>query len=74
MYCLLQIYVSVSTELAPHKPLLKLLSIKVVGKMAFHCIGSHFLTHFGLSVFLTFWQATFLSVLGWFGVVKAVGH
>jgi len=51
MYCLLQLYLCVSTELAPHRPVLKLLSVKAV-------------------VFLTFWQATFLSVLTIFGVVK----
>ncbi|ESK98170.1 duf300 domain-containing protein [Moniliophthora roreri MCA 2997] len=51
MYCLIQLYVSASTYLAPQKPLLKLFAIKAV-------------------VFLTFWQATFLSVLSMFGVVK----
>ncbi|KAI4527520.1 DUF300-domain-containing protein [Schizophyllum commune Loenen D] len=51
MYCLIQLYVSVSEYLAPQKPLLKLFAIKAV-------------------VFLTFWQATFLSVLTMFGVVK----
>ncbi|KAF8070429.1 organic solute transporter Ostalpha-domain-containing protein, partial [Lyophyllum atratum] len=51
MYCLIQLYVAVSQNLAPHRPLLKLFAIKAV-------------------VFLTFWQATFLSVLSMFGVVK----
>ncbi|KAF9453990.1 DUF300-domain-containing protein [Macrolepiota fuliginosa MF-IS2] len=51
MYCLIQLYVAVSRDLAKHKPLLKLFAIKAV-------------------VFLTFWQATFLSVLSMFGVVK----
>ncbi|KAF5373934.1 hypothetical protein D9758_000881 [Tetrapyrgos nigripes] len=51
MYCLIQLYLSVSSYLAPTKPLLKLFAIKAV-------------------VFLTFWQATFLSVLTMFGVVK----
>ncbi|KAF7782359.1 hypothetical protein Agabi119p4_1735 [Agaricus bisporus var. burnettii] len=51
MYCLIQLYVSVSKKLAKQKPLLKLFAIKAV-------------------VFLTFWQATFLSVLTMFGVVK----
>ncbi|KAF5322163.1 hypothetical protein D9619_001707 [Psilocybe cf. subviscida] len=51
MYCLIQLYVPVAKELTPHKPLLKLFSIKAV-------------------VFLTFWQATFLSVLSMFGIVK----
>jgi len=51
MYCLLQLYFCVSTELAPHRPVLKLVSVKAV-------------------VFLTFWQATFLSLLSMFGVVR----
>ncbi|PPQ62953.1 hypothetical protein CVT24_006193 [Panaeolus cyanescens] len=51
MYCLIQLYVVVSKELAPHKPLLKLFAIKAV-------------------VFLTFWQATFLSLLSMVGVIK----
>ncbi|KAF5351717.1 hypothetical protein D9756_007521 [Leucocoprinus leucothites] len=51
MYCLIQLYIAVSKDLARHKPLLKLFAIKAV-------------------VFLTFWQATFLSVLSLFGVVK----
>ncbi|KAI0731413.1 organic solute transporter Ostalpha-domain-containing protein [Earliella scabrosa] len=51
MYCLIQLYMVVSEELAPHRPLLKLFAIKAV-------------------VFLTFWQATFLSVLAMFGFVK----
>lgn len=32
MYCLFQLYLSVATELAPHRPVLKLISIKAVGK------------------------------------------
>ncbi|KAJ7129004.1 organic solute transporter Ostalpha-domain-containing protein [Mycena crocata] len=51
MYCLIQVYMPISVYLAPHKPLLKLFSVKAV-------------------VFLTFWQATMLSVLSMFGVVK----
>lgn len=51
MYCLIQIYMPVSEQLAPHKPLLKLFAIKAV-------------------VFLTFWQASLLSVLSMFGVVE----
>ncbi|RDB24739.1 hypothetical protein Hypma_007940 [Hypsizygus marmoreus] len=51
MYCLIQLYVPVAKNLAPHRPLLKLFAVKAV-------------------VFLTFWQATFLSVLSMFGVVK----
>ncbi|KAJ3535373.1 hypothetical protein NM688_g6987 [Phlebia brevispora] len=51
MYCLLQLYMSVSTLLKPQKPLLKLFAVKAV-------------------VFLTFWQASGLSLLTTFGVVK----
>ncbi|KAM6501988.1 Organic solute transporter Ostalpha domain containing protein [Amanita muscaria] len=51
MYCLVQLYMPVSKLLAPHRPLLKMFSIKAV-------------------VFLTFWQATFLSLLSMIGVVK----
>ncbi|KAF8891733.1 organic solute transporter Ostalpha-domain-containing protein [Infundibulicybe gibba] len=51
MYCLIQLYIPVAKNLAPHKPLLKLFAVKAV-------------------VFLTFWQATFLSLLSIFGVVK----
>ena len=32
MYCLIQLYISVSKPLAPHQPLLKLFSIKAVGQ------------------------------------------
>jgi len=32
MYCLLQLYLCVATELAPHRPVLKLVSIKAVGR------------------------------------------
>ncbi|KAL4266333.1 DUF300-domain-containing protein [Pleurotus pulmonarius] len=55
MYCLIQLYVPVAEQLAPHKPLLKLFAVKAV-------------------VFLTFWQATFLSVLAMFGVVTDTAH
>ncbi|KAF9010475.1 organic solute transporter Ostalpha-domain-containing protein, partial [Cyathus striatus] len=51
MYCLIQLYVSVSVQLSSQHPLLKLFSVKAV-------------------VFLTFWQATFLSILSMLGVVK----
>ncbi|KII96195.1 hypothetical protein PLICRDRAFT_96965, partial [Plicaturopsis crispa FD-325 SS-3] len=51
MYCLIQLYIPISSHLAPQKPLLKLFAVKAV-------------------VFLTFWQATLLSVLSMFGVVK----
>ena len=33
MYCLIQLYVPVSTLLAPRKPLLKLFAIKAVGML-----------------------------------------
>ena len=33
MYCLIQLYVVVSDQLKPHKPLLKLFSVKAVGKV-----------------------------------------
>jgi len=32
MYCLIQLYAVVSDQLKPHKPLLKLFSVKAVGK------------------------------------------
>ncbi|KAF9017509.1 DUF300-domain-containing protein [Hymenopellis radicata] len=51
MYCLIQLYVVVSEELAPQRPLLKLFAIKAV-------------------VFLTFWQASLLSVLSMLSVIK----
>ncbi|KAH9973697.1 organic solute transporter Ostalpha-domain-containing protein [Lactifluus volemus] len=51
MYCLFQLYLCVAKELAPHRPVLKLFSVKSV-------------------VFLTFWQATFLSLLTMLQVVK----
>ena len=35
MYCLIQLYVVVSEPLKPHKPLLKLFSVKAVGKGRF---------------------------------------
>ena len=31
MYCLIQMYLTISGHLAPHKPLLKLFAIKAVG-------------------------------------------
>ena len=33
MYCLIQLYAPVSSYLAPHRPLLKLFSVKAVGKI-----------------------------------------
>jgi hypothetical protein len=35
MYCLLQLYLCVAKELAPHRPVLKLISIKAVGKFGY---------------------------------------
>ena len=73
MYCLLQLYLCVATELAPHRPVLKLVSVKAVGKF-----GSPALDRLDLmeptpsTVFLTFWQSTFLSLLSVIGVVKDV--
>lgn len=32
MYCLIQLYVVVAEELSPHRPLLKLFSVKAVGR------------------------------------------
>lgn len=32
MYCLIQLYMAVKVELAPQKPLLKLVAIKAVGQ------------------------------------------
>ncbi|KAI0726023.1 DUF300-domain-containing protein [Fomitopsis betulina] len=51
MYCLIQLYMPVSEQLAPHKPILKLFAVKAV-------------------VFLTFWQATLISILETFGLIK----
>ncbi len=31
MYCLIQLYIPISTHLAPQKPLLKLFAVKAVG-------------------------------------------
>lgn len=73
MFCLIQLYVPVAEELAEHKPLLKLVSIKAVGEF-FPCNTALviFLNRISCIVFLTFWQATFLSLLSMFGIVKAV--
>ena len=61
----------VKVELAPHKPLLKLFAIKAVGELASALLLEVIvLTH--RLVFLTFWQATALSVLTVFGLVKDV--
>lgn len=76
MYCLIQLYMAVKVELAPQKPLLKLFAIKAVGQSlcSLWCLATFTLPHTARGlVFLTFWQATFLSVLTLFGVVKDVG-
>jgi hypothetical protein len=71
MYCLIQLYVSVRANLAPHKPLLKLFAIKAVGEYKFPIFrGGGYLQK--KIVFLTFWQGTLLSLLGMLGVVKDV--
>lgn len=33
MYCLIQLYMPVSEQLAPHKPILKLFAVKAVGAL-----------------------------------------
>jgi hypothetical protein len=70
MYCLIQLYVPIRAILVPHKPLLKLFAIKAVGEHINH-ISSGFFSQENI-VFLTFWQATLLSLLGIFGIVKDV--
>ncbi|SRR6266404_4291759 len=73
MYCLLQMYFCVAEELAPHRPILKLFAVKAVGMFLHMCplLGR---SRVYLTVFLTFWQATFLSLLSVAGVVKDVWH
>lgn len=70
MYCLIQLYVVVSDLLSPYRPLLKLFAIKAVGALILTRSPSIYLT--GRLVFLTFWQASFLSLLSMVGVVKDV--
>ena len=73
MYCLLQLYLCVATELAPHRPVLKLFSIKAVGKFGLPTLDRlHLMEHTSPTVFLTFWQSTFLSLLSLIGVFKDV--
>lgn len=70
MYCLIQLYLVVSEDLKPYRPLLKLFAIKAVGASPNLWISTT-VTDIRV-VFLTFWQATFLSVLAMAGVVKDV--
>lgn len=72
MYCLIQLYVCVSSFLASQKPLLKMFAIKAVGKNIRHSIKFSLSLTNGFIVFLTFWQATFLSLLATFGFIKDV--
>lgn len=72
MYCLIQLYFSIAKDVKRHRPLLKLFSVKAVGKSIRIGTLSEADPHGILPVFLTFWQATFLSVLSMFGVVKNV--
>ena len=73
MYCLFQLYVCVAEELAPHRPILKLLSVKAVGEFL-PLYARKIVADAHPTVFLTFWQATFLSLLSVAGVVKDVWH
>lgn len=71
MYCLLQLYVPVANDLRRHHPLLKLFSVKAVGECTTLGLCVVVLKVFR-PVFLTFWQATLLSLLSMFGLVKDV--
>jgi hypothetical protein len=71
MYCLIQLYLPVSKELKPHRPILKLFSVKAVGTSMSFCYRI-IRSYEHLLVFLTFWQATLLSGLSMLGVVKDV--
>ena len=61
---------SVKVQLAPQRPLLKLFAIKAVGE----CISLPVFIEILILriVFLTFWQATLISLLATFGLVKDV--
>ena len=72
MYCLIQLYAPVSSYLAPHRPLLKLFSVKAVGETTIASVVMQMNDTLSFPVFLTFWQATFLSLLATFGLVKDV--
>ena len=72
MYCLIQLYVVVSEQLKPHRPLLKLFSVKAVGEGNFISIRYGLVVDGMVTVFLTFWQATILSVFALFNLVKDV--
>jgi hypothetical protein len=75
MYCLIQLYVPIATYIASNQPLLKLFAVKAVGKLV-DCYSVSRLNSLPLLykyiVFMTFWQATGLSLLRVFGVVKDV--
>ena len=46
MYCLIQLYVVIAEELSPHRPLLKLFSVKAVGRYFVLVICSTLITVF----------------------------
>ena len=70
MYCLIQLYMPVSQQLAPHKPILKLFAVKAVGTLI--CRSLRTRRSPCIPVFLTFWQATMISLLETFNVIKDV--
>lgn len=73
MYCLIQLYIPIAGYLVQHKPLLKLFAIKAVGGSVLSFLSdSDADMDVFREVFLTFWQATFLSLLSSFGVIKDV--
>jgi hypothetical protein len=72
MYCLLQLYFTVSDRLKPKQPLLKLFAIKAVGEQS-AAAQTLILAELVPLVFLTFWQATGLGLLITFGLIKNVG-
>jgi hypothetical protein len=72
MYCLIQLYLPVSKNLAPYRPLLKLFAIKAVGELKPVLTPFAEIFIYYPLVFLTFWQATFLAGLSMVGIVKGV--